>query len=213
MTRCGHEQGVGSRSDPSDRDLWYQAVGHDGAAFGLIFRRHARTVYNHCFRRTASWADAEDLTSVVFLEAWRRRKDVRFYSESVLPWLLAVANNVVQNARRSTRRHQRFLAMLPPPADVGDFADQAAERADDERAMGSILGALADLRIEEQEAIALCDWAGLSYAAAAGALGIPAGTIRSRLSRAHSHLRDHAVLPRGSEDPLSSLPTLSQEER
>lgn len=213
MAPCGHEQGVGSYGERSDRDLWYEAVGHDGGAFGLIFRRHAPTVYNHCFRRTASWADAEDLTSVVFLEAWRRRKDVRFYSESVLPWLLAVANNAVRNARRSTRRHQRFLATLPPPADVGDFADQAVQRADDERAMGSILAAVADLRIEEQEAIALCDWAGLSYAAAAGALGIPAGTIRSRLSRAHSHLRDRVVLSSGTGDPFSPMSTISQEER
>lgn len=199
---------------PSDRELWQQASDHDGSAFGVIFGRHAHTVYNHCFRRTASWSDAEDLTSIVFLEAWRRRKDVRFYSESVLPWLLAVSNNVVRNVRRSVRRHQRFLAKLPPPGDSCDFADEAVSRVDDERAMGAVLAAVANLRIEEQEVVALCDWAGLSYAAAASAIGVPVGTIRSRLSRAHGRLRERALLPpEGEEDSFPASSILTQEDR
>jgi DNA-directed RNA polymerase specialized sigma24 family protein len=56
--------------------------------------------------------------------------------------------------------------------------------------MASILEKLKSLRIEEREIIALCDWANLSYAEAATALAIPIGTVRSRLSRAHEHLRD-----------------------
>jgi RNA polymerase sigma-70 factor (ECF subfamily) len=55
--------------------------------------------------------------------------------------------------------------------------------------MAEILSVLADLRIEDQEVIALCNWAGLSYAEAATALGVPIGTVRSRLSRAHGRLR------------------------
>lgn len=97
----GHEQVVSKLGEPcSDRELWDRATERDGTSFGLLFVRHGRTVYNHCFRRTASWAEAEDLPSPVFLEAWRRRRDVRFYTDSIVPWLLAVANNVVRNARR-----------------------------------------------------------------------------------------------------------------
>jgi len=40
-------------------------------SFEALFELHARTIYNFCFRRTGDWAQAEDLTSVVFLEAWR----------------------------------------------------------------------------------------------------------------------------------------------
>ena len=54
----------------SDGELWSLAArGRDGEAFGMLFERHANAVYTHCFRRTGSWSAAEDLTSVVFLEA------------------------------------------------------------------------------------------------------------------------------------------------
>ena len=61
----------------TDGDLWRRAVDGEPDAFGVLFERHAQAVYNYLFRRTADWALAEDLTSVVFLEAWRRRTDVR----------------------------------------------------------------------------------------------------------------------------------------
>jgi DNA-directed RNA polymerase specialized sigma24 family protein len=69
----------------SDIELWNRAVDGDHEGFGVLFERHARGVYNHCFRRTASWADAEELTSAVFLEAWRRRREVRPIDESARP--------------------------------------------------------------------------------------------------------------------------------
>jgi RNA polymerase sigma factor (sigma-70 family) len=178
-----------SRQDVPDSELWQRAADHDGTAFGELFERHGDAVYLHCFRRTASWSTAEELTSVVFFEAWRRRRSVRLHSESILPWLLAVANNAIRNANRSLRRHQRLLAKLPPPLPASDFGDETASRLDDERVMGQILALLSGLRSEEQEVVALCDWAGLSYAEAATSLKVPAGTVRSRLSRAHEHLR------------------------
>jgi RNA polymerase sigma-70 factor (ECF subfamily) len=79
----------------------------------VLFDRHARAVYNHCFRRTADWSMAEDLTSVVFLEAWWRRDDVRIQPDTALPWFLGIANNLLRNAHRSLRRHRAALARLP----------------------------------------------------------------------------------------------------
>jgi len=177
----------------SDGELWSRAAReHDGAAFGQLFERHANAIYAHCFRRTGSWSAAEDLTSVVFLEAWRKRRDIRLAGESVLPWLLAVANNASRNSVRSIRRYQRLLARLPAPEVVPDLADDAARRADEEHAMRLILGELRSLTEPEREVLALCDWAGLSYAEAAAALGVPIGTVRSRLARARLRLRERA---------------------
>jgi len=147
-------------------------------------------VYNHCFRHSAEWSVAEDLTSVVFLEAWRRRRDWQLSGDSILPWLLGIANNCLRNAERSRRRYRRLLAKLPkvmdhPPADM-----EIEERIEDEQAMRHILADLQQLRREEQEVIALCDWDGLSAAEASVALGVPVGTVKSRLSRARAQLRE-----------------------
>src|SRR5690606_11322289 len=72
--RAGHRRGVDGigPTEVTDGDLWQKAAKGDPSAFGALFERHADAVYNHCFRRTGSWEAAEDLTSVVFLEAWRR---------------------------------------------------------------------------------------------------------------------------------------------
>ncbi|WP_300606253.1 RNA polymerase sigma factor [Trebonia sp.] len=194
----------------SDGQLWSRAASQrDGEAFGQLFERHADAVYAHCFRRTGSWSAAEDLTSVVFLEAWRKRRDVRLAGDSVLPWLLAVANNATRNAQRSIRRHQRLLARLPPPSAVPDIAEDAASRADGERAMRLILSELRALAEPERQVLALCDWAGLSYTEAAVAMGVPVGTVRSRLTRARQHLRERTVAIQAG--PVTALITSNQE--
>jgi RNA polymerase sigma factor (sigma-70 family) len=105
-----------------------------------------------------------------------------------------VANNCLHNFQRSQRRFRNFLIKLPP-ATMNDFAEETVARLDDERRMAQILSVLANLRIEDQEVIALCSWAGLSYAEAATALGVPIGTVRSRLSRAHGRLRATLASP------------------
>lgn len=176
----------------TDRELWDAAVAGDSAAFGQLFERHARAVYNFTFRRTASWALAEDLTSEVFLLAWRRRRDVAFTSAdgNVLPWLLGVATNVIRNRHRSERRASAALVRLGPARTEADFTDDVLGRLADETEMAAILRVVGRLGEREQEVLALCAWAGLSYEDCALAIGVPVGTVRSRLSRARAHLRE-----------------------
>jgi RNA polymerase sigma-70 factor (ECF subfamily) len=191
----------------SDQDLWSQAANeYAGDAFGELFERHADRVYAHCFSRTGSWSMAEDLTSVVFLEAWRRRSEVRFSGDSALPWLLGVANNATRNAQRSLRRHNLLLAKLPPPGEEADIAAAAAAKVDQERLAQHLLCAMGGLRQAEPEVLALCDWAGLSYAEAAVAMGVPEGTVRSRLFRARQRLRDLADDSRTRCVPVNRTP-------
>jgi DNA-directed RNA polymerase specialized sigma24 family protein len=123
----------------TDRQLWTDASRRDGEAFGTLFRRHARAVYNHCFRLTGSWTIAEDSTSLTFLTAWRRRTDVRLARDSALPWLLAVATNVSQHQQRSARRARALTERLSADPPEVDHADDVAARLDDERRMTEVL--------------------------------------------------------------------------
>jgi RNA polymerase sigma factor (sigma-70 family) len=179
-----------TRDELSDVELWDRAVDGDPEGFGALFERHARSVYNHCFRRTASWADAEELTSAVFVEAWRRRRDVRLIGESARPWLLGVANNLLRNHRRSRRRYRAALARLPNPSPQPDPADEVAGRLADERQMIRVLALVERLPRRDQEVLALCAWSELTYQEAATVLDIPVGTVRSRLARARARLTE-----------------------
>jgi RNA polymerase sigma factor (sigma-70 family) len=181
----GHERAV----NLDDSVLWSRARSGDSEAFGMLFERHARTIYNYCFRRVGSWAVAEDLVSIVFLEAWRR-VDKQLPSGKELPWLFGIATNVVRNRRRSERRYAAALSRVPRPTAEPSFADDSDERVDDEELMARALMLLARLPRREQEVFALCAWSELSYEDAAVALRIPVGTVRSRLSRARDRLRE-----------------------
>nr|BFE27902.1 sigma-70 family RNA polymerase sigma factor [Actinomadura rugatobispora] len=160
----------------------------DAVAFEGLFDEHSRRVYNHAFRLTGNWSVAEDVLSVTFLEAWRLRDRIDRDGGSLLPWLLGIATNVARNVRRAARRYEEALARLPPAEAVPDFAESVTERVDDAEEVAAVRTALAALRPSEREVFALYVWAGLSYAETAQALGVPVGTVRSRLSRARKKL-------------------------
>ncbi|MBB5938023.1 RNA polymerase sigma factor [Streptomyces zagrosensis] len=160
----------------------------DPAAFAGLFDAYARSVYNHAYRLTGNWSTAEDVVSLTFLEAWRLRGTVDAEGSSLRPWLLGVATNTVRNTRRAARRHTAAMSRLPPQAAERDFADEVASRIDDSELLADVETALEALRRPEREVLALCVWAGLDYASAAEALGVPVGTVRSRLSRARKKL-------------------------
>jgi RNA polymerase sigma factor (sigma-70 family) len=165
----------------------------DPDAFGTLFDECARVVYNLAFRLTGNWSAAEEAVSLTFLEAWRLRGKIEPDGGSLRPWLLGIAVNVTRNMSRAARRHRAALSRLAPPPPVPDFADELAAQIDDAAQLRRVLAALAALRQSEREVLALCVWSGLDYAAAATALGVPTGTVRSRLSRARARLRQLAA--------------------
>lgn len=109
---------------------------------------------------------------------------------SLRPWLFGIATNKARNADRSLRRRLAFLARRSEAETVDDFAEDVVGRVDDARRLAEVRRVLGRLRRHEREVIALCVWGGLDYAQAAEALGVPVGTVRSRLSRARARLRE-----------------------
>jgi RNA polymerase sigma factor (sigma-70 family) len=187
-------------SDLDDADLW-ELSAKDPEAFGEIFRRHARAVFAICYWRTGDAAVAEDVTSVVFLEAWKRRDVVVLEQRSALPWLLGVANHTSRNATRSLRRYSQALKRLDGHRSLLDD-DAVIDRLDAEISLNMVNEVARELNEQEREIVLLVFWSGLSYEAAAVALGVPVGTIRSRVSRTRRKLQlrlgDHRVTKEAS---------------
>ncbi|MFD8708047.1 RNA polymerase sigma factor [Kitasatospora sp. NPDC059648] len=161
----------------------------DQDALGEAFDAHAQAVYAYALRTLGNWAAAEDVVSLTFLEAWRLRAGLHEGDDDLRPWVFGIATNVLRNTARAGRRHRAAMARLAGREAVPDFADELVSRIDDGAQLTAVHRALPGLRRSEREVFRLCVWVGLDYASAAEALGIPVGTVRSRLSRARARLR------------------------
>jgi RNA polymerase sigma factor (sigma-70 family) len=160
----------------------------DPDAFAALFAAHAQAVYRYAAGLSGNWSAAEEVVSLTFLEAWRLRQTVRPDGGSLRPWLLGIAVNVTRNQARAARRHQAAMSRLPPPPGQADFADELTGRLDDRDRLAAVRAAVHSLPARERDVL-ICVWSGLDSAEAAQALGVPEGTVRTRLSRARRRLR------------------------
>src|SRR6202008_653906 len=117
--------------------------------------------------------------------------------------------NVARNVSRAARRQQAAMSRLPKAQDGPDFADDLAGRLDYGEQLEKIHAALHGLRHTERDVLALCVWSGLNYAEPAEALGVPVGTVRSRLSRARRKLQAFVVVE--EHDPGGELDRTSEQ--
>jgi RNA polymerase sigma factor (sigma-70 family) len=177
-----------------DGELWQRARTGEPECFGVLFDRHGEAVRTFCARRTGSLDAADDLVSIVFLEAWRRRDDVELVDGNALPWLYGIARLTIRHRWRTALRHRRALGRLASAAAVPDHADEVAGRLDDERHLARLQAAFQRLGAADRDVLTLCVWQGLSYAEAAVALDVAVGTVRSRLSRARRRLEAAAAI-------------------
>jgi RNA polymerase sigma factor (sigma-70 family) len=102
--------------------------------------------------------------------------------------LLGVANHTSRNATRSIRRHSQALRRLDGRRSSPND-DAVIDRLDAEISLGVVNEAVRDLTEQDREIVLLVFWSGLSYEATAVALGIPVGTVRSRVSRTRRKLQ------------------------
>jgi RNA polymerase sigma-70 factor, ECF subfamily len=164
----------------------------DSTVFAELFRTNAGPVYRWC-ARGADDGEAEDLLSVVFLEAWRTREQAFLLEESALPWLLGIATNVTRSHRRLRRRHaavlQRFHAAYPAGNATVDGAQQSIARLDGPAISAALFAAVASLDARHAPVAHLCLIEGLSPTAAAVVLGVSASTVRSRLANVRHRLQ------------------------
>lgn len=186
---------------PSDGELLYRLSRGDEPAYRMLHDRHQMPVFRlSLVLMHTSW-DAEEVAATAFFELWRRRDKVRIVDGSVLPWLLATTSFAAKNSLRSRRRYQRLLHRIPHDGDVADHADEVARAMDSLKISASVREALRQLNPREASVVVLCIVHELPLAEAAVVLGVPEGTVKSRLSRVKARLRGdlYEYSPRSEE--------------
>ncbi|HEY4459516.1 MAG TPA: RNA polymerase sigma factor [Pseudonocardiaceae bacterium] len=175
--------------DQSDRALWARSAAGDHDAFADLFERHVQAVWNHLYRITGSWSQAEDLTANTFMLAWRKHTELTLVRESALPWLYTVASNLAHSELRRNNRFARLLRKLPTTDVVDDHATAVTEQVAAQAHLRTVLAAVRKLPRAQRNAVELCLLSGLSTADAAATLGISEVSVRAELSRARKRLR------------------------
>ena len=168
----------------------------DTAAFNELVLIYQTSVYNVALRTLGHSEDAADATQETFIAAYRAIREFR--GGSFKAWLLRIAVNTCYDLlRRRQRRPSTSLDVIVDES--GDQTEFADRRVGPERAaLGSetvsvVEQGLATLPDDQRIIVVLCDVQGLSYEEAAEAEGVALGTVKSRLSRARSRLRQFLI--------------------
>lgn len=175
------------QSESSDAVLISASL-HTPARFGELFDRHYAEINRYLARRVGHGI-ADEVAAETFVVAFRARQRYDPQRTDARPWLYGIATNLARRHWRTERRRLRAYARagVDPVCDEGGEIDR---RLDAAAAGPELAAALASLRHREREVLLLFAWAELGYEEIALALGVPSGTVRSRLSRARSHVRE-----------------------
>jgi RNA polymerase sigma-70 factor, ECF subfamily len=154
----------------------------EGRWFELVFDRHYGRIHRFCVARAGIGA-ADDLASETFVVAFRRRAAYDVSHADAAPWLYGIALNVL----RAFHRRELARGRLVDRARLAFGSFPSGQLAYEED--GALSAALRDLSEQDRDLIVLFAWAGLSYEQLGECLGLPVGTVRSRLSRVRERLR------------------------
>ncbi|BBX24638.1 ECF RNA polymerase sigma factor SigM [Mycolicibacter terrae] len=190
--------------DRSDAELLAAHVAGDRFAFGELYDRHQRRLRRLARLTTGCPEDAEDALQEAMLSAHRGAGSFR-HNAAVGSWL----HRIVVNACLDRLRHSR----IQPTEPLGEDPAVGDRTAEVETAL-EVHAALRRLPVEQRAAVVAVDMHGYSVADAAGALGVPQGTVKSRCARGRARLavllgRDHpgaagSVAPGGRRITLAS---------
>ena len=198
----GAEAGRFARGEVRSLEIdWSQTVRRcmdgDSGAWAQLVREHHRKVYGLCYRFTGSAADAEDLTQDVFLKIYSNLASFDMGRGSLQVWITTMTRNLlVDNFRRT--KNQRATGSLDEGWDQTEELkpiDRLQSRGPSPHELAAskelekmVQNALSNVSPELREAVILRDLQDMDYKEIAQVLGIPEGTVKSRISRGRAEL-------------------------
>jgi RNA polymerase sigma factor (sigma-70 family) len=161
---------------------------YDPDRFTAVFDRYFAEIHGYAARRLGPDA-ADDIAADTFATAFGVRRRFDADRGMVRAWLYGIATNHIGRYRRREVRGYRAMARLGPERAGESHADRVVERVAASEIGRQLAGALAALNAGDREVLLLTALAGLTHAEVAVALGIPYGTVGSRLNRVRRRLR------------------------
>lgn len=160
----------------------------DPSVFGEVFIRHAPRIHRYVARRVGQ-AIADDIISETFLIAFERRRRYDLTYPNCTPWLFGIATNLISRHRVHEARTLSFLERNSAHESTGDSEHESIAQLDAQLEVSRLAGVLRKLKQRDRDVLLLFAWEDFSYEQISAALGIPIGTVRSRLNRARRIVR------------------------
>lgn len=157
-------------------------------SFAALFDRYSAMIFRYVSRRLGAEA-AEDVVGETFLAAFSRRDRYDLSRPDARPWLFGIATKLVARHHRAEAARYRALRRSPVDGPVDGPADRVADGVTALAVRPALAAALAALPRKDRDVLLLVAWSGLAYDEVGQALGIPVGTVRSRLHRARRKVR------------------------
>jgi RNA polymerase sigma-70 factor (ECF subfamily) len=185
--------GIGDKELPvlsGDEKFVERCLQGDDAAWEAVVNSFGRRVYNLSYRYTGRRDEAEDLTQEIFIKVYQNLKSYRSEAGTFQNWVLKVGRNLIIDHYRQTRRFQQTagteeMETMNLKDDKAPNPHRAAEQLEASRFLQDGLQALSP---ELKEAIILRDLEGMAYQEISDLLGIPEGTVKSRINRGRLEL-------------------------
>jgi len=156
--------------------------------FAAVFDRHAPHIYRYLARRAGRQV-ADDLVAETFLAAFAKRDRYDLRYADARPWLYGIATNLIGQHHRDEVRQYRILQAAAAEHEVPGHAERVAADVTAQAMRTLLARALTALPAGDRDVLLLIAWEQLSYQEVSQALGIPVGTVRSRLHRARATVR------------------------
>ncbi len=160
----------------------------DPERFAVLFERYFTPLHMYVARRLGG-AASDDVAAETFLIAFRERNRFDPARGSVRAWLYGIATNQIRGHHRAEERGYRAHARAAAEPVYTSDEERADSRILAGAARDALVAALADLSPGDRDALLLIVWGELSHDETAAALGIPVGTVGSRMHRARRRLR------------------------
>jgi RNA polymerase sigma factor (sigma-70 family) len=156
--------------------------------FGMLYDRYATMLYGYACLRVGR-GTAEDAVADTFLAAFAQRRGYDLTRAIARPWLFGILTNKIAERGRAEKIHYRALARAWQDPVLEGIADRVADQVSAQAERGRLAAALGRLKAADRHVLLLVAWGQLSNVEVAQALGIPSGTVASRLNRARRKLR------------------------
>jgi RNA polymerase sigma factor (sigma-70 family) len=179
---------------PLEDELVVRARRGDARAYEDLVREHQTIAYRLAYVVTRDAAEAEDVTQDAFVKAYRALGRFR-PGAPFRPWLLSIVANEARNRRRSAGRRAELALRAAEERRPGGAAPSPEAALLDAERRAALLAAVEGLREEERLVVTLRFFLDLGEEETAAALGVPRGTVKSRLSRALGRLRERVEEP------------------